>query len=667
MLQFLNQLVIKKIYLYLLAISVIVSACSAGLVLDDLDSTLRQLNLSKLPDQENYPDADAVIILDLTHNQLVQEKDNLVTYELHHIIKKIFRNTNEQSTVNIYVYQDEELLGIKARTIRPDGKMIDLKSDDFYTISGLGESSILFSDIKIIRFTFPAVEKDCLIEYAIEKKINEPFVNDVWQIQNDSPTLRNQYSLSMPMIMSVFIPYQYKIYPEHMNIEPIVNTDQIKGARFTDPITYTWARSSIPAFKPEDRMPPIEMYRARMRFSRTSWMGWNGIAEWYYNTFFKSQLVITDSLRSFAKQLIGSSSSTDEKIKSIYSYVQRIRYVAIQLGQSGLQPAFAQDVLNRKYGDCKDKAILCIALLRSLGIEAFPVLVLTADIGILDSAFPNWDFNHMIVKAKSDNNTIFWMDPTSEYSPFGSLPWEDQNITVLAFNNDGNGSIETTPIQDSNNFSKYFVKINVLDIGLAEVKTTLTFCGEKARYYRLLFTDKSNKEIIDICKETILNEILQAEIDSISILNLNDLDSVLILNLDFQIPNFIQKQGDLYYFRSSIFKEVSNLEWTKKESREYPIWFPFGLKIQRKTEMNIADSLFVLHSLPNNVVFHYNDFYYRNNIDSTSPRSIKMEETFSLKRSVIPPTGFISIKEFFQNIQLSMQRSIFVKRRQTKL
>ena len=232
LLQFLKLVEIRKVYPFLLGFSIILSACSTGLVLDELDFTLRQLNLSKLPDQENYPDADAVIILDLTHNQLVQEKDNLVTYELHHIIKKIFRNTNEQSTVNIYVYQDEEFLGIKARTIRPDGKVIDLKSDDFYTITGLGESTLLFSDIKIIRFTFPAVEKDCLIEYVIEKKINEPFVNDVWQIQNDSPTLRNQYSLSMPMIMSVFIPYQYKIYPEDIKIEPIVNNDQIKDSSF---------------------------------------------------------------------------------------------------------------------------------------------------------------------------------------------------------------------------------------------------------------------------------------------------------------------------------------------------------------------------------------------------------------------------------------------------
>ena len=279
-------------------------------------------------------------------------------------------------------------------------------------------------------------------------------------------------------------------------------------------------------------------------------MGWNGIAEWYYNTFFKSQLVITDSLRSFAKQLTGSSSSNEEKIKSIYNYIQRIRYVAIQLGQSGLQPAFPQDVLNRKYGDCKDKAILCIALLRSLGIEAFPVLVLTADIGILDSKFPNWDFNHMIVKAQSDNNKIFWMDPTSEYSPFGTLPWEDQDINVLAFNNDGNGSIETTPIQDSINFSKYFVKINVLDKNLTEVKTSLTYFGEKARYYRLLFNDKSKKEIIDLCKETILNEILLAEIDSISILNLDVLDSVLVINLDFHIPNLYKSRVILYYFRS---------------------------------------------------------------------------------------------------------------------
>jgi transglutaminase-like putative cysteine protease len=654
------------VYLSLLFLSFLLSTCSSHLVLDDLPSTFRQLNIESLPGQGDYPDADAVVVLDLTDNRVVVENRSLVTYETRHVIKKIFRNTNEQSTITMFVFPDEQLQDIKARTIRPDRRTVDLQPSDFYTVSGMGASSILYADIKTIRFTFPAVEKDCIVEYAFVKRKDEPFVRDVWRIQNDIPTIRNQYSLSVPKLMAFLLPYRYRACPDTQQIKPIVDTNKIKSAGLSDPVTFTWTRADVPAFKPEDLMPPQEMFRAQIRFARAEWGGWSGMASWYAKNFFRPRLIITDSIRILAQKLTASKSQPEDKVRSIYSFVQQIRYVAIQLGQSGLEPSLPQTVLARRYGDCKDKSILCIALLNAAGIEASPVLVLSSTSGVLDPTFPSWHFDHMIVKARVDVNRAYWLDPTSEYTPFGSLPWEDQVNPVLTLTSDGGGKIEMIPKpRYSENLLNYRVHMNVLESGQANVITRLTCVGEEARHFRALLAEKSKTEIIDLCRGVLLNELARAEIDTTWVENLGELDSTLTLNLNFHVPHALQQQGDLFYVNPGIFKEASNLQWTAKETRKYPIWFPTGFAVQRTTTVHICDSSLVLLSFPKTVSFQSTDFSYANTVESNNPMVVKSVEMFLLNRSTFPPGRYKELKEFFQNVKTSMDRSIFLKRKGT--
>jgi cellulose synthase operon protein C len=649
-------------YLVIISLLFFYGCVSSNLVLEDMDSVYHQLKITKVPDQKDYPESDAVIILDFTHNQLLREDGKLVTYKTRHVIKKIFRNSNDQSTVNIFILGDEKLVDIKARTIRPDGKIINLKPEDFYTISGVGESSVLYANIKTIRFTFPAVEKGCILDYKYQIKENEPFVFDVWQIQNDIPTMRNQYSITMPILWAALVPWQYRTYPVEKQIEPDVDKNQITGYSFSDPITYTWARSKIPAFKPEEMMPPAKIVIPHIRFALSSWEGWKGIAEWYYENYFKSQLVITDSIKSLVHQLTDSSKSDNDKIKSIYNYVRKIRYVEIQFGKSGLTPEFPQTVLSRKYGDCKDKAILFIALLKAAGINSMPVLVLTADDGFIDQKFPSWNFNHMIVKVQ-DSTKNYWIDPTSEFSPLGTLPWVDQGIQVLTLKNDTSGGIEKTPMPNyTHNNTNIFVHIDLLKNNKAIVNVKMISKGEEARNYRSIFYEKSEKEMQDLCKNMWLQKAIGSDIDSIWINNMNDLDSAFTINFNFHIADAIHQQGKIYYFNPNLIKGGSNLNFTSKEKRIYPIWFPTGYTSIQNTIIHIEDSTLVFSSFPKTVSYQHYDFSYANAIKEPSPKEITSKEVFLMKRATLPSSEYKIVKGFFQNIEQSLQRSIFLKR-----
>jgi hypothetical protein len=92
---------------------------------------------------------------------------------------------------------------------------------------------------------------------------------------------------------------------------------------------------------------------------------------------------------------------------------QDVRYVYVGLAAGNLTPASADETWKRRYGDCKGKTALLLALLAELGIEAEPVLINSsgADDG-LDERLPTpFYFDHVVVRARIDGKS-YWLDGT---------------------------------------------------------------------------------------------------------------------------------------------------------------------------------------------------------------------------------------------------------------
>lgn len=88
------------------------------------------------------------------------------------------------------------------------------------------------------------------------------------------------------------------------------------------------------------------------------------------------------------------------------------RYFAISIGEGGFNPRSLHDVVNTKYGDCKDKSLLLVMVLRKLGIHAAPALVNTNMGDYIDDCPPRpFVFNHCIVRVEIKGE-IKYFDPT---------------------------------------------------------------------------------------------------------------------------------------------------------------------------------------------------------------------------------------------------------------
>lgn len=109
------------------------------------------------------------------------------------------------------------------------------------------------------------------------------------------------------------------------------------------------------------------------------------------------------------------SASPDPKTRATQALAlvqDRVRYVALLMGEGGYVPASAEQTWSRRFGDCKAKTALLLGILHSLGIAAEPVLVQASVGDMVADRLPMIRlFNHVLVRAHVGGKD-YWLDGT---------------------------------------------------------------------------------------------------------------------------------------------------------------------------------------------------------------------------------------------------------------
>ncbi len=634
---------------------------------DSIVSLQQKYKIEKMPYADESPNVDGVVILESYDVRMDFDNNyKLSTYEDVHVVMKLFKNIEDYASVEIPVFFGEKLLDVNARTIKPDGSSIELTKKDFFTIVGEGEGSTFYSDKKTVRFTFPAIEKNCMIEYKFRKRKDFPYMMDVWYIQNSMPTMINTYRLTVPKILIDRFNWNwfYKAYNYNVG-DPVIERQTIgKQTEIEQTQTFTWTLRNIPAFSKESNMPSASNYYAYVKFAPDDWKSWNDIASWYYNKIYLPQFIITDNIRSVAASHTEGLTTESEKIAALYKYVKSLRYVAIELGIGGIRPQQPATVLERQFGDCKDKSILLISLLQSLGISAKPVLVLTAPAGTMDPGFPNWNFNHMIVKTETSDKKAYWLDPTASFYQIGEIPWEIEGINVLVLNENGNGTIETTPASSAGqNVTEYNIKVDAVSTDMTMFDVEIKYQGEANCSRRYYFNDRTQEEMLQFCKKLIADDYVNATIDTAYLKNEENPFEPLILNFKFSVANAVQQQGDLFFMNADPFALFTDLGWLAKDSRSYPIYFRYPYTVKKKITLRFPKDRFSVRNLPKDVKQVEENLYYSKQFTYDQEQTVTATEFFSISSNQIYADRYKQARNFFEAIKSKLnEKLVFVSR-----
>lgn len=140
---------------------------------------------------------------------------------------------------------------------------------------------------------------------------------------------------------------------------------------------------------------------------------WQAVAKWAVPLYKLPQGAALAPVQAKAARMAAQNPEPSQRLLAALRFVQReVRYLGIETGPGSHAPSPPAQVLERRFGDCKDKALLTVALLRAMGMEADPALVNTAQQRGIESWLPSpGAFNHVVVRARLDGRDL-WLDPT---------------------------------------------------------------------------------------------------------------------------------------------------------------------------------------------------------------------------------------------------------------
>ncbi len=195
-----------------------------------------------------------------------------------------------------------------------------------------------------------------------------------------------------------------------LRIVPRNTTQQPEVQRRDGWVDYVWRAHDVPAFAQDDDEPGWYNPLAVVQWSE--FPDWASVAAWAL-PLYRVDADQGPELRTQIASIARASADPGERLIATLRFVQReVRYLGIEVGVGSFVPRPPRQVMDHRFGDCKDKALLTVWMLRALGIEAQPALVNTRLTRGLDHYEPGSDlFDHVVVHARVDGRE-YWLDPT---------------------------------------------------------------------------------------------------------------------------------------------------------------------------------------------------------------------------------------------------------------
>lgn len=543
---------------FFIVIAILLSSLSLGFAQQkpNIDALLQQ-----------YPDEKAVILsqhetLEINRLGVQWQLTRRVTEEilfldnapLTYSQKNIFYSGFE-NIVDIVAYTDvPELKGKKTTYKRVPVNKIETKD--------VLDNNIFYSDHKQKQILFPGVQKGAITHLSYTEVSQEPRFITPYNFASHFPILEASFTVQYP---EEFATITHKLLGD--------NTEQVKFTQKMEGTTtiLNWKAHNLPplntasdAPNPSYYMPHIVVYINSSTNSlgeTTPILGTvDNLYRWYaslVNTVNKTE---SSELKQLAQQISEGATTEREKAQKVYAWVQRnIRYVAFEDGLGGFVPREAADVLNKKYGDCKDMTSLQLALLQQLGINAYWTWIGTRDrpYSYAEVPAPLAD-NHMIATIQLDGKWMF-LDGTGEYQPFGLPTSMIQEKEALVGISPEKYEIVIVPTASADSSKRSeTLQLQVLPNGNLTGKATATFSGYKKisfQYDYLKAQADGNSQFFD---EFLLKGNNKFAITQVEKSGLENNNQPATITYNFAIPNYCKKAGDRLYINLNLDKRYQN-------------------------------------------------------------------------------------------------------------
>ncbi len=381
----------------------------------------------------DYPDQSYVYLLD--DGVLRFEGDGRSARTYRQVVQILTQDAVDDWAEQSFSYSaGRERLTINwIKVVKPDGTVISAQpSHEQESLAPVAMEAPVYSDARVRRVSLAGVAPGTLVDYSYTIERLQPTMPGEfysgWRVTTGRLTRRSRLIVDVPATMHPRLAVLNWRWPTRV-------TDA-KGRHVTE-----WATSDVPKIETEPFAASPNTVSVHIDVAGP--IDWGVIARWYADLT-KDRFVLTPELEHRLSELVVEAKTLDDSLRAVHRWVaQDFRYVSISLGIGGYQPRLPAAVLEAKYGDCKDKATLFIALARRLGVTANPVLLSSS--GGADSTLPALaQFDHMIAAVDRPGGRVY-TDLTAELTPYGELPFAEQGSFAVVVHPDGAGETVVLP------------------------------------------------------------------------------------------------------------------------------------------------------------------------------------------------------------------------------
>lgn len=347
-----------------------------------------------------------------------------------------------------------------------------------------------------------------------------------------------------------------------------------------------------------------------------------------------------------AKITAGKTTDID-KIKAIYYWVQdNIRYIAYEDGYSGYIPESAQDVLTKKYGDCKGMANLLTELLKLAGYDAHFTWIGTRSIPYQQSLPALCVNNHAICTLFFGGKT-YYLDGTESYVPFGENAFRIQGKEVMVAKGD-KFEINKVPVStaDENKIVTQADFVLANDKLSGKVKVTLTG-NQRTEFHQ----DYQN--LPTTSQQEFLNDFLEFGNDNLVAANIKTSDLKnrelpVEINGDLDLSNTVNVINNDMYVGIDFFPKTLD-RYIPDEKRVEGYDLDVLIKYEDKISLTLpADKKFF--DKPDNLELKFDGYEFKGTYTIEGNKMILNKE-LSIKNSIIKKSDFPNWTKFIESIK----------------
>jgi hypothetical protein len=578
--------------------------------------------------------------------------DNVDSEFVYRRIKILKDDGKKYANVEIEVGPFSTLNDLKARTIRPDGSIVDFTGKPFDKVVYRSRN------IKFLAktFTLPEAEVGSIVEFRYNLQTSFFLTSDQWVLQHDLYTVKESFS---------FRPYTGGIGGFYRSSGRLAWVT-LRLKRSEEPVRkgnlVQLETQNVPAFRRESHMPPEDNYKPSVRFFYVrSEIGsadqfWDDVGK-RLGTDVEHFIGNSNEVKQAATETIGNETDPEKKLRKLYERAQQVRNISFERRLSeeerkkqGIKEnENTADVLKHGYGHQWEIARLFVGLARAAGFDASILRASSRRTRFFTKeVLSSRQLDAEIALVLLNGNELY-LDPGTRFCPYGLVRWIYTSSTALKLSKTSGTFVGVPPAKQDKAVIKRTANVTISEDGSFKGDVTVEFKAGEALERRLeaLNTDEAGKT-------KLLEDEVRHWLPSGSIVKMLDVqgwesqENSLVARFSIEAAAYASVAGKRLLTPPYLFRENIKDTFVLAE-RTYPVYFPYAFAEIDKVSINVPPG-YSIESLPGVQNFKLPYAQYQNiekfeGTQLTSTRALLVNGVF------FSPGQYAELRDFFNKVR----------------